>query len=94
MLKKEKKKKTTTKKLAKTPKNQFCSTGVRLCQSLRRCSKHHQHKLNIYSCQTLIGFYKLLISLFDLNFLGYLQALMQNSSLHSVDRKKKNGTSR
>lgn len=46
------------------PPHQFCSSGVRLCKSLR-CSKHHHHKLNICGCQTLFRFYKLRVRLFD-----------------------------
>lgn len=94
-------KQTTTKQQQNTPTPpstnqptpQFCSSGVRLCKSLR-CSKHHHHKLNIYGCQTLFRFYKLLVSLFDPNFLLICKHLYAKLSLHSVDWKMKNGTRR
>lgn len=75
------------KKLNRKPPKGFSSSEVSLCKSLRRSSTQYQHKLNIWGCQTLCGFYKLLVSLLDLNFPRFLQALMQNS--HCILQKER-----
>lgn len=62
----------------KTPKR-ILQLRSKSLQEFKEIFNTTLNKLNIWGCQTLVGFYKLLVSLLDLNFPRFLQALMQNS---------------
>lgn len=69
----------------------FCTYGVRLCNSLRRCSKHHQHKQKLQlpnaiwvSQITSQSIWPEFLSFFTSTYAKFLQC--------AVVRIKKNGT--